>query len=246
MSALGEPLKAEVELVAEKNEVGSLAVHLASREAFERAGLAYAPLLADVKVSIEKRAGGEPYVKIASSKPATEPFVDLLIDLSWSSGRISREFTALLDPPSLIAEREKQKAAAPEVRAAPTAPQPKVEPVPAPEAPKPDEAKPEEPVAQATEPAQATATEAKPATEDKPSTEPPVEAKPVPSRRSSAKGAPYPARRVGQPDPTPMGPSKAATPWARLQLRPSRLKSAWNRCSCYCCEVIPTLSPART
>jgi hypothetical protein len=34
MSALGEPLKAEVELVAEKNEVGSLAVHLASREAF--------------------------------------------------------------------------------------------------------------------------------------------------------------------------------------------------------------------
>ena len=181
MSALGEPLKAEVELVAEKNEVGSLAVHLASREAFERAGLAYAPLLADVKVSIEKRAGGEPYVKIASSKPATEPFVDLLIDLSWSSGRISREFTALLDPPSLIAEREKQKAAAPEVRAAPTAPQPKVEPVPAPEAPKPDEAKPEEPVAQATEPAQATATEAKPATEDKPSTEPPVEAKPVPA-----------------------------------------------------------------
>ena len=60
MSALGEPFNAEVELVADKNEIGSLAARLASRDAFERAGLAYAPLLSSVKVSIEKRSGGEP------------------------------------------------------------------------------------------------------------------------------------------------------------------------------------------
>ena len=139
-SALGEPLKAEVELVAEKNEVGSLAARLASPEAFERAGLAYSKLMANVKVSIEKRSGGEPYVQLTSTQPVTEPFVDLLIELTWSSGRVSREFTALLDPPSVIADREKQKAAAAEVRAAPNPPQPKAEPVPAPavETPKPE------------------------------------------------------------------------------------------------------------
>ncbi|HKB82904.1 MAG TPA: FimV/HubP family polar landmark protein, partial [Burkholderiales bacterium] len=153
MSALGDPFKAEVDLVAEKNEIGSLAVRLASRDAFERAGLAYSSLLASVKVSVEKRAGGEPYVLITSTQPIGEPFVDLLIELTWSSGRISREFTALLDPPSVIAEREKQKAAEAEVRAAPTAPQPKPEPVPPPpptaepsaQASTPETAKPEQP-----------------------------------------------------------------------------------------------------
>jgi pilus assembly protein FimV len=152
MSALGEPLKAEVELVAEKNEIGSLAVRLASQEAFERAGLSYSSLIAGVKVSLEKRAGGEPYVRLTSSQPVTEPFVDLLIELTWSSGRISREFTALLDPPSLIAEREKQKAAAAEVRAAPVEPQTKAEPVPAPvaEAAAPEAAKTGEPAAPTT------------------------------------------------------------------------------------------------
>jgi len=145
MSALGEPLKAEIDLVAEKNEVGSLAVRLATQEAFERAGLAYSAVLSGVKVSIEKRAGGEPYVRLTSSQAVSEPFLDLLIELTWSSGRISREFTALLDPPSVIAERDKAKAAEAEVRAAPTAPQPKAEPVPAPtaEPAKPEEAKPE-------------------------------------------------------------------------------------------------------
>ena len=164
MSALGEPLKAEVELVAEKNEIGSLAVRLASAEAFEHAGLSYSPLVAGVKVSIEKRASGEPYVRLTSSQPVTEPFVDLLVELTWSSGRISREFTALLDPPSVIADREKQKAAAVEVRAAATPPQPKPEPVAEPA--KPEPAKTEQPAAPAateTAPQAPAQKEAKPA-----------------------------------------------------------------------------------
>ena len=173
MSALGEPLHAEVELVAEKNEVGSLAVHLASRDAFERAGLVYANLLTGVKVSIEKRSGGEPYVRLTSSQPVNEPFVDLLIELSWSSGRISREFTALIDPPSVIAEREKQKAAAAEVRAAPTAPQPKAEPVPPPPA--------EAPTAEATKPETTKTEESAAPAATEPVAQAPVEATPAPT-----------------------------------------------------------------
>jgi len=128
-SALGEPLNAEIELFAEKKEIGSLAARLASQEAFGRAGLVYSSALDNVKVSIEKRANSEPYVRLTSTQPVNEPFLDLLVELSWSSGRISREFTALLDPPSLIAERARQKAAEAEVRASPPKPEPQPEPI---------------------------------------------------------------------------------------------------------------------
>lgn len=133
MSALGDPLNAEIELVAEKNEIGSLAARLADPEGFDRAGLIYSPSLADIKVSIEKRASGEPYIRLTSTQPQNDPFLDLLIELSWASGRVSRQFTALLDPPFLIAEREKQRAAEAEVRAAQTVPAPQAEPMPEPE-----------------------------------------------------------------------------------------------------------------
>ena len=197
LSALGEPLNAEVSLVAEKNEIASLAVRLASRDAFERAGLVYANLLTSVKVSIENRATGEPYVRLTSSEAVNEPFVDLLIELTWSSGRISREFTALLDPPSFIAEREKQKSAAAEVRAAPTAPQLKAEPIPpavaeAPtaEAAKPESAETEEPQsAEAEEPAAPDATE--------PAAQPSVEAPAAP------------VETIGGPQPTLLGRGSA-------------------------------------
>ena len=130
MSTLGEPLSAEIELFAEKSEYASLAAKLATPEAFGRAGLVYATGLADVKVSVEKRANGDPYVQIRSTQPFTEPFVDLLVDLSWATGRVSREFTALLDPPAVVAERARRKEAEAQVKPAPQAEAPKAEPVP--------------------------------------------------------------------------------------------------------------------
>ena len=145
-SALGERLNAEIDLVASKSEVGSLVVRLASPDAFERAGLVYSSLMNGVTVSIEKRAGGEPFVQITSNQVVNDPFVDLLIELSWSAGRISREFTAFLDPTAVIEAREKQaelkaqKDATVEVRPAPaSAETPAPEPVPA-QAPTPDTA----------------------------------------------------------------------------------------------------------
>ncbi|HVY05037.1 MAG TPA: FimV/HubP family polar landmark protein [Burkholderiales bacterium] len=200
MSALGEPLKAEVELVAEKNESNSLSVRLASPDAFERSGLAYSNLLTGVKVSIEKRASGEPYVKITSAQPATEPFVDLLIELTWSSGRISREFTALLDPPDVLAERSKQKAAAAEVKPAqPPATAPVAEPVPAPEAIQPEQApKAEAPAAAPSEPAPQASTETRPE-EAKPE-EPKPEAAPAAEARPEE--AAKPTETIGGAQPT--------------------------------------------
>ena len=170
ISALGEPFNAEIELFAEKKEISSLAARLASQEAFGRAGLGYSSALDNVKIKIEKRADGEPYVHLTTTEPVNEPFLDLLLELSWSSGRISREFTALLDPPSLIADRAAQKASEAEVRASPPKPEPQPEPLAEPpaQAPTADAAAAEAP---ATEPP-APASEAPAVTEAPPAAEP--------------------------------------------------------------------------
>ena len=176
-SALGEPLKAEIELFAEKKEISSLAARLASQEAFGRAGLIYSSALDNVKVGIEKRATGEPYVRLTTTEPVNEPFLDLLVELSWSTGRISREFTALLDPPSLIADHTTQKATEAEVRAAPPKPEPQAEPIAEPPAQAPTAQTP----AQEAPAPKSPAVEAPAAAEEPAVAEAPVAVEPAPS-----------------------------------------------------------------
>lgn len=100
MSALGQPLKAEIELLSmPQEEIGSLSARLASAEAFRQARLDRADALNGLQFNIAQRPGGQPVLRISSSTPVSDPFLDLLIELNWSSGRILREYTVLLDPP---------------------------------------------------------------------------------------------------------------------------------------------------
>ena len=112
MSPLGQPLKAEINLVSMKaGELESLEAHIATPDAFRQAGIEYNPLLADVKLSIATRPDGNPYIKLSSSGVVNDPFLDVLISLSSSSGRIEREYTLLFDP----AESAKAPAVSPPV-----------------------------------------------------------------------------------------------------------------------------------
>ena len=99
-SYLGQPFKAEIDLVAVKKEdIPSLVARLASRDTFRQANVNYAPLMFTFEISVEDRADGQPYIKITSPQRVNEPFLSMLIELSWSSGRLFREYTVLLDPP---------------------------------------------------------------------------------------------------------------------------------------------------
>ncbi len=101
-SALGQPLSAEIELlVADKAELDSLTASLASGEAYKDAQIEFAPVLSTLKFSIDKHADGRPVLKLTSSKPVSDPFMDMLIELNWASGRLLREYTVLLDPPGI-------------------------------------------------------------------------------------------------------------------------------------------------
>ncbi|MDH5480573.1 MAG: LysM peptidoglycan-binding domain-containing protein, partial [Nitrosomonas sp.] len=98
-SALGQPLNAEIDIVSVNNdEISSLKVELASRDAFTQAGIRYEHFFSTIKFAIEPRTNGDPYVVITSPQSINEPFLNLLIELSWDSGRLLREYTVLLDP----------------------------------------------------------------------------------------------------------------------------------------------------
>ena len=101
-SALGEALRAEVD-VPEINaeEAASLRVSVAAPAAFRAAGLEYSPAVTELLISLQKRPDGRSYLRLTSSRPVTEPFVDLIIEASWASGRLVRDYTMLFDPPNL-------------------------------------------------------------------------------------------------------------------------------------------------
>lgn len=123
-SALGQPLKAEIELmIVNKTEKDSLVARLASPEVYKGAGLEY-PYGNNFKFEIQSRASGESYIKVSSAQPINDPFVSLMVELSWSAGKLSREYTFLLDPVDYVPVQPAQasvQAVAPAVQTAPSA-----------------------------------------------------------------------------------------------------------------------------
>ncbi|MCU0950813.1 MAG: LysM peptidoglycan-binding domain-containing protein, partial [Burkholderiaceae bacterium] len=104
-SALGQPLRAEVEVTAvARDEAPSLAVRLASQSAFRQANLDFNPALSALRFDLDKRADGNYVVRITSLQAVNEPFLDVLLELTWATGRVLREYTVLLDPPALRAQ----------------------------------------------------------------------------------------------------------------------------------------------
>ncbi len=100
-SALGQPLSARIELTsATKEDLDSLRARIADPSLYRQNNLTYQGTLSRARVSLES-AGGAPYLKVTSPVSVQEPFLDLLVELDWASGRVVREYTFLLDPPGM-------------------------------------------------------------------------------------------------------------------------------------------------
>ena len=103
-SALGEPLRAEVDLLdINAEEAASLKPSVESPESFKAAGLDYNPALSGVQASLQRRPDGRAYIRLSGERVINDPFVDLILETGWSSGRIVRDYTLLFDPPNLRA-----------------------------------------------------------------------------------------------------------------------------------------------
>jgi pilus assembly protein FimV len=101
-SALNEPLRAEIQLLsATPEELANLKVTLAPAATFERYGIDRPFYLTRLQFTVvDGGPNGVSRVRITSSEPVTEPFVTLLVEATWSRGRMLREYTVLLDPPT--------------------------------------------------------------------------------------------------------------------------------------------------
>ena len=120
-SALGQPLNAEIDLVSvQPGELDALSAKVAAPEAFRDARIEYSSALRQLRFSVEKRPNGQPYLKVTSLGAINEPFLDVLVEVTWPAGRIQREYPILLDPPGYAQGRT----APPTVAAAPAAPAP--------------------------------------------------------------------------------------------------------------------------
>lgn len=102
LSVIGQPLRAEIDITASREEIATLRARLASFESFRKAGIDYASILNSVRVSIDQRPDGRPYLQLRSDKAIYDPFLDILLEVNWSSGMLVREYTFLLDPPDAL------------------------------------------------------------------------------------------------------------------------------------------------
>ncbi len=119
-SSLGQPLIAEIDLLSlQPGEFESLTARVASPESYRDAKIEYGPVLRLLRFSVDKRPNGQPILKISSIAPVNEPFVDVLVELNWPSGRLLREYPILLDPPGFADARVAAPAVA---RVAPSSP----------------------------------------------------------------------------------------------------------------------------
>lgn len=99
-SALDQPLIARVELL----QLGSvrpdqITVGLASQSDFDRFSIDRSAFLNDIQFDVESR-GTDSFIRLTSLRAIREPFISLVLDTRWPSGRVLSEYTMLLDPPA--------------------------------------------------------------------------------------------------------------------------------------------------
>jgi pilus assembly protein FimV len=99
-SSLGQPLSAHVELTAaQKEELDSLAAKVADQSVYRDNNVAYPTALSRARVTIEQSANGPPQLKVTTQQAVNDPYLDLIVEVNWATGRVVRNYTFLLDPP---------------------------------------------------------------------------------------------------------------------------------------------------
>jgi pilus assembly protein FimV len=97
-SAIGEPLRAEIEIIeASTEELRSLRAQLGSPNAFRQAGLEYNPSLAGVTASLHGRNNGSFYVALRGQNLVQDTFIDLILEMQWATGRLVKNYALLLN-----------------------------------------------------------------------------------------------------------------------------------------------------
>lgn len=98
-SALNQPLQAEIKLLdLQDYDENQIVVRLGSNDDFERAGVTKEYFLNGIKFDVQvDRGTGR--VKLKTTDPVVEPYLNFIVEARWPTGRLIREYTVLLDLP---------------------------------------------------------------------------------------------------------------------------------------------------
>ncbi|GLK87328.1 type IV pilus assembly protein FimV [Pseudomonas turukhanskensis] len=131
LSSLSQPLRAQIDLQGVR-DLGAeeLKVRLASPEAFRKAGIERDGAVLSLKFDTTLNANGHSMIRVTSSRPITEPYLNFLVEVVSPDGLQLREYSLLIDPPN-YAFAAPAPVSAPVAVAAPTVKAPVAAPVPA-------------------------------------------------------------------------------------------------------------------
>lgn len=97
-SRVGEPLRVSIPLgslgAVTQNEI---IVGRAPEADYARFGIDPAALTVPLRFELLVDRSGNASVEVRSEQPVSEPFVDLVVEVRWPTGRLVRQYTLLLD-----------------------------------------------------------------------------------------------------------------------------------------------------
>lgn len=98
-SYLNQPLNAKISIRGTSDELDSTHAKLAKPEEFDKSGIEYSSIVRKLKFEVET-VKGKPHIKVYTREIVTDPFINFLVEITWPGGRMVREYSILLDPPT--------------------------------------------------------------------------------------------------------------------------------------------------
>lgn len=118
-SGLNQNFSGDITLLSvQAEELDTVRVKLADTDAFARAGVDRPFYLSLLKFEPALTTKGATVIRVTSEFPIREPFLNFLVEVNWPNGRLLREYTVLLDPPTTTKRRAPQVTPAPQTRRA--------------------------------------------------------------------------------------------------------------------------------
>ena len=90
-SGLGQPLSARVELTAaQKDELDTLSAKIADPSVYRDNNVQYPAAVSRARVSVEQGPNNQYYLKVSTIQAVNEPYLDLIVEVNWATGRVVR------------------------------------------------------------------------------------------------------------------------------------------------------------
>jgi pilus assembly protein FimV len=96
---LGQSLQAEIALGNLNGvSVDQLKAKIGNSEAYKRMGMEYTPLIQSLQIEVQKRSNDTAVLVLKSDSLLRDPYLDLIVELSWPTGQLTKDYIVLLDP----------------------------------------------------------------------------------------------------------------------------------------------------